>query len=166
MDFRKFLYIWELQALELLFSRKFEENLIVWHVLKVGTCANNFFCLASYGVFKHKAWELHERSSKFIFCSASWRPSNEILCLNNFKVIILSQIILFAPYSINKICVWLQAHKFYNFNLMFITTLPDFFVYGFHWCCVLSNFIFNPLRAWIIFLQFPFLFHQILRNLP
>jgi fumarate reductase subunit C len=39
---------------------------------------------------------------------------------------IASQILFFAPYSINKDYVWLQAHEFYKFNLMLITTLPNF----------------------------------------
>jgi len=34
---------------------------------------------------------------------------------------------------------------------MFVTTLFDFLVCGFHRCCYLSNFIFDSLLAWIYF---------------
>jgi len=69
-------------------------------------------------------------------------------------VITLSQILFSAPYSINKDYVWLQAQKFYNFNLILVTTLLDFLICGFHYCCFLSHFIFDLLLAWIIFPQF------------
>ncbi len=51
-----------------------------------------------------------------------------------------SQILFSTPYSINKDYVWLQAQKFYNFSLMFITTLLDFLICGFHcyFFCLIS----------------------------
>jgi hypothetical protein len=73
-------------------------------------------------------------------------------------VITLSQFLFFTLYSINKEYIWLQAHRFYNFSLMFVTTLFDFLVCGFHCCCYLSNFILDLLLAWIIFPWFTIYF--------
>lgn len=58
------MHIWKLQTLELLFSKEFKENLIILPPLstsKVGGWANNFFCLASYGVLKQEVKKLHKR---------------------------------------------------------------------------------------------------------
>ncbi len=77
-------------------------------------------------------------------------------------MITLSQILFSTLYSINKYYLWLQAHKFYNFSLTLITTLPNFLVWSFHCCCVLSNFIFDLLCACIIFPRFLLLFLQTL----
>ncbi len=71
-----------------------------------------------------------------------------------------SQILFFTPYFVNKHYLWLQAHEFYNFNLMFITTPFNFFVCGFRCYYVLSNFIFISFPAWNIFSLFLLLFLQ------
>jgi hypothetical protein len=70
-------------------------------------------------------------------------------------VITSSQILFSLPDSINKHYPWLQAHEFYNFSLIIVSTLLDFLICGSHCCRVLSNFILVSLPTSIIFLGVP-----------